>query len=377
VSAGAQSPTVLGPRALNRAMLARQLLLERRTDMSVAQALEHLVGMQAQIPAAPYAGLLARLANFEPEELSQMIESREAVRGSLMRVTLHLTTARDFLRLRAATQPVMERGFGGSPFAKRLAGADLEAVLTEGRRLIQQQPLSRAELRPLLADRWPELDPDSLAHAVSFRIPALHVPPRGLWQRSGQARITTVGAWLGSSIADEDEDPGETILRYLAAFGPATAADIRAWSGLTGLNEAVERLRPKPATYSDENGRELLDVTGAPLPQEDTPAPPRFLPEYDNVLVAYADRTRVIHDQQRRRVVQGLGRPPLLVDGWVRGWWKLERKGRKQATIVVEPFDEPLAKKDREAVREEALTMLETLAPGAATQGVEIGEPGT
>src|SRR4051812_320741 len=265
-------------------MLARQLLLERDRRLTPAEALEQLVGMQAQVPNAPYTGLHARLHDFDPHELAELIETREAVRGSLMRVTLHLVTARDFLTLRPTVQSVIERGlWKGSPFRHGLEGIDADALLAAGRELVEEEPRSRAELRPLLERRFPGRDPNDLVHAVSFLLPLIQVPPRGVWGKSGQARLTTAESWLGKPLAAATE-PDETILRYLNAL-------------------------PKQ-----------------PLPDPDTPAPPRFLPEFDNVLVAYQDRARVIRHEHRDRVVRNLGRPPLLVDGWVAGWWKVERE---------------------------------------------------
>ncbi len=356
---------MLGPRALNRAMLARQLLLEREPRLTAVEALEHLVGMQAQIPNAPYTGLHARLHDFDPHELADLIETREAVRGSLMRVTLHLVTARDFLTLRPAVQSVLERGlWKGSPFRHGLEGIDVDALLEAGRELVEEEPRSRAELRPLLGQRFPGRDPNDLAHAVSYLLPLIQVPPRGVWGKTGQPRLTTAESWLGKRPTATTE-PDETVVRYLRAFGPATVADVRAWSGLTGLTGAVERLRPRLTAYEDERGRELLDVRDLPLPDPETPAPPRFLPEFDNVLVAYQDRERVIRPEHREHVVRSLGRPPLLVDGWVAGWWKLEREGKGRVRIAVELF-ERLPANAKKAVAREAELVAGFLAPGTA-----------
>lgn len=359
---------VLSTRTLNRALLARQWLLARRTA-PVSDAIEHLVGMQAQIPSSPYIALWSRLVGFRHDDLGRLITDRAAVRASFVRATLHLITARDLVALDPVIRSMHARRFQASPFARGLHGIDVDALLDAGRAVLDERPRSMSELGPLLQARWPDCDPIDLAYAVHYLVPLVQVPPRGVWGSNARPAWTTAERWLGRPI-DGDPAPDETALRYLAAFGPATAGDFGAWSGLAGQRATFERLRPRLETFLDERGRELFDVPGAPLPDDEDDAPVRFLPEYDNALLAHADRSRILpveHDALMRR---SIGRPSVLVDGFVRAFWKLIREGDR-TILVIEPV-EPLAAGLRAAVEEEAAGLLAFVAADGLSREVRL-----
>jgi hypothetical protein len=365
------SGDVLTPRALNRALLQRQGLLAR-SDAPAIDMIEQLVGMQAQEPQNPYLALWSRLDGFDPAELSRLLAERHAVRAQLMRATIHLVSARDCLALHPITQPVLARTFT-SPWGKGLAGADVREVAAAGLELLAKRPRTRAELGALLAPRWPDADPKSLAHAVTFNTALVQVPPRGLWGETGQATWAPVETWLNREL-HPNPTTDEVVLRYLAAFGPATVADIRTWSGLTGLREVIERLRPQLRTFRDEQDGELFDLPGAPLPDPDTPAPPRFLPEYDNLVLSHADRSRMFNALgPGGPFPQGRAIGALLVDGFYGANWKLT-EGDGAATLTIDGFV-PQPGDEADAVDEilaEGTGLLEFLAPGASERRVEF-----
>ena len=353
----------LARRALNRALLARQLLLDRH-PLDAASAIERLGGMQAQEPQAPYLGLWSRLDPYDPQELAGLIATRQAVRGGLMRATIHLVTARDWHWLRPLLSPVLARLYTGSQFSKAAAAAGAEPELLTGlaRELLAEKPRTRAELGPLLAQRWPKADPAALAYAATITEPLIQVPPRGLWRQGGAARWTTASAWLGPP--PQDTPPADALIpRYLAAFGPATVADIQAWSGLTRLAEAVSRQRDQLVSYRDERGRELFDVPGAPLPDPSTAAPARFLPPFDNAILSHADRGRIVDPGHREFINRDRLLRTFLVDGFVAGTWQLDG-----GTLHIRPLH-PLPAAQRDAVAEEAGRLLAFLAPGASGTG--------
>ncbi len=363
---------VLDPRSLNRALLERQMLL-RRHRLPVLEAIERLVGMQAQVPRDPYVALWSRLDRFRPETLSRSIEDRRAVRMGLFRATLHLVTERDALVLRSTIDPAIQRLLHtGSPFGRRLEGLDVAELTAAATALLEQRPMTRAELGPLLHERWPDHDAGSLSYAVTYLLPLVQVTPRGLWGRSARSAFTTVEHWLGRPLAPS-EDPDELVERYLAAFGPSTVADVQAWSGMNAMRPVLERLRPRLRTFRDERGRELFDVPGAPLPDPGTAAPVRFLPEYDNAFLAHADRSRIVSEEDRKRMFK-LGWGPVLVDGFIAGRWKLERD-RDAATLFVEPYRRR-SRADRAAVSDEGTRLAGFLAEGVSLRDVRFLEKG-
>jgi hypothetical protein len=315
--------------------------------MPPLQAVERLVGLQAQVPRDPYVALWSRLDRFRPEPLSDAIAERRAVRMGLLRATLHLVTAVDATAIRPVVGPVMERVLHSqSPYGRAVDGIDPSELAGTAAAALAETPRTRADLGALLAQRWPSHDAASLAWAASYLLPMVQVPPRGLWKRSGPSAFTTMEAWLGRSDAGVGSSD-ELLMRYLAAFGPATAADARTWSGLTGITEVFGRLRPRLRTFRDERGRELLDVQDGALPDPDVSAPARFLPEYDNAFLSHADRSRIVADEVRKRsFAAGWGQ--VLVDGFIAARWR----DAKDGALDVEPYRR-LGAAERSAVEDE------------------------
>ncbi len=305
---------VLDVRALNRALLARQQLLARQ-PLAPSEVIERLVGLQAQAPAAPYVGLWTRLRDFRPEALSELLVERRAVRIALMRGTVHLVTARDALTLRPLVQPIFDRDLRvNSTYAAGLAGLDLAALARTARSLVDARPRTMAELRASLHERWPDRDAASLAYGARGLLPLVQVPPRGLWGLGGLPTLTTAEAWLGRPLAPRPSIGG-MVRRYLAAFGP----------------------------------------------------------EYDNLFVAHADRSRVLADADRGRLMldgrQIVG--TVLVDGFARGTWKVKRTGGR-AVLQVAPFRRMTAA-EASAVGQEAERLLEFTDAGVGAREVRIG----
>ncbi|MEV5831184.1 winged helix DNA-binding domain-containing protein [Spirillospora sp. NPDC052242] len=351
--------TVLDDRALNRATLARQLLLER-SGLPVPDAIAHLCGLQAQEPQEPFTGLWSRLRAFDPAALSAALTARTAVRTHLMRRTVHLVTAADALAWRARHHAMLRQRVLGV-YRRELAGVDLDDLAAAGRAVTAD---GRARTMTELVQALDRPVPSRRAVGemlVAALVPMVQAPPRGLWRTRAGVRNVSLASWLGRDADPLPPDPADPVgqalvRRYLASFGPASTADLRAWCGLAGLPAAVAAVRDELVAFRDERGRELLDLPGAPRPDPGTPAPVRFLPAFDNAILGYRDRSRIIDDAHRGLSVAG--ERAVLVDGRVAATWTLDA-----ATVTVTPLRR-LTAPDRTAVLDEGELLASFLTEG-------------
>jgi hypothetical protein len=360
---------VLTTRELNRATLARQMLLGREKTPAL-RAVERLAGLQAQLARPPFIGLWSRVAGFRPEQLTRLAHDRKVVRATLMRCTLHLVSTKDYQALRQTFQPMLTAAMR-AVFKHRAGDIDVERLKVTARACLDQRPQPFETLRTELARCYPDIDARALGYAVRTHLPLVQVPTDTRWGWPGAADFATAESWLGSPVHAQADAKG-LALRYLAAFGPASARDAMAWSGVGELQEAFAALRSRLRVFRDEKGRELLDLPQAPRPGGATPAPVRFLPDYDNLLLGHADRTRVISDEHRRRVatrnLQILA--TFLVDGIVSGTWRIERS-RTTARLLLTPFVD-VPRKARAELTTEGRALLAFCEPDAVTAEVRF-----
>lgn len=366
----------LSLRELNRATLARQLLLGR-AQSTVAAAVRQLVGLQAQIPGPPYLGLWSRLAGFTREALAQPLAAHELVRATFLRGTLHLCTAEAYAGFRSALQPMLTKGLQ-SVLRERMDGLDVAALAADARLALQDGPRTFTELRGFLAQRHPGLDERAMGYAVRMSLPLVQVPGPGAWGFASDAPFMLADVWLGRELGP-GQDAKELFRRYLAAFGPASPRDFQTWSGLSLDPGTVEELRPELRTFATEAGRELFDLKDAPLPDEDTPAPPRLLPEFDNLLLGHADRTRIVPEKYRPQIFLSAlrVRSTFLIDGFVHGAWRIERTKKKsdnRAVLVLEPFA-ALTRSQLQALTAEAEELVRFAEPDAQHHEVRSEGP--
>ena len=360
----------LSRRALNRATLARQMLLSRE-KVKPATAIERLAGMQAQLARPPFIGLWSRIEGFRRDSLTRAIERREVVRATMMRGTLHLVSREDFISFRPVLQPMLSQGMK-AVLRDRVNGLNVNALVAAARVCFDEAPCTFDALRGHLRARFPKLDERAMGYIVRMQLPLVQVPAAGaIWAYPAAADFAVAESWLDEKL-DGDDRPHTLALRYLAAFGPATLRDFQTWSALAAAPGLVEELRPKLRTFRDERGREVLDLPKAPRPDEEEEAPVRFLPEFDSLLLAFADRTRVIADEHRPLIyTKNLLVPAtFLVDGFAAGTWKIDRK-KKLARLAVKPFG-TLTKLARTALAQEGEALLRFVEEDAPAVSVEF-----
>jgi hypothetical protein len=365
-------PDTIDARALNRATLARQLLLEREALPAVA-VVERLAGLQAQDPGPPFVGLWTRIVGFEPDELRGALERFEVVRATTMRGTLHLLSAPDYLALRCTLQDALLASALGV-LGDRADHLDVDETLAAARELLAETPRTQAELRALLHERFPDANDRALGLVARYGVAMVMRPAEHPWSYARDSAFVLAADVLGAE-PDPAQRPEDLVRRYLAAFGPASATDVRTWSGVTGIGETVQALRDELVVLR-HGRRELFDLPDAPRPGPDVEAPVRFLPEFDNLLLSHADRTRVIADEHRPHVysknlrVKGT----FLVDGLVAGTWTVKRT-RKVATLTLTSFGRLTKATLRELTREgDGLARM--LEPQAEDVAVVTGSAG-
>ena len=362
--------SVVSARALGRATLARQMLLARETH-DVGDAVERLGALQAQLPRPPFVALWARLDGFTRDRLHDAVRARTVVRATMMRGTLHLVSARDFVRFRAALQPMLSAGMA-AVLRERFMTEFLAPVTDAARTRLAARPHTFEELRAELSRAFPDIDERALGYAVRMHVPLVQVPDESTeWGWDIGPPFALADAWLGTSVPEHDAAAlSAFVRRYLGAFGPATPADMQCWSGLKGLRATFDAMRGELVTLRDEHGRELFDLPDAPRPGDDVDAPPRFLPEFDSLVLAHDDRSRVIADAHRPLVVSKNLQvaATFLVDGVVAGTWKVTRV-RGVATLAATPFV-AVRKRDRATLEREGEALLRFVDPNARGHAV-------
>jgi uncharacterized protein YcaQ len=363
-------------RELNRATLARQMLLQREAIDPVA-AIERLAGLQAQYSPSPYIALWTRLADFRQDHLTQAVLARKVVKASLMRWTLHIASARDYPFLTRAIVEARTSVWARTAREIGLDTRDLHGKLLE----YVEQPRTLHDIVRFL-DGYVPPDPERfwtvIWHMASAHGWLVHAPPSGTWRYFGKNSYISAYRWLNIEPGQEpslQDAMLHLVRRYLAAFGPASRADVMQWSGLrrvSHVDEALETLGGEISVFADEDGKVLYDLADAPRPGGDIPAPVRFLPKWDNLLLAHDNRERVLPMAYRKTVIKVNGdvMPTFLVDGIVAGMWSIKRE-RATAVLSLEPLA-PLEPSARASLEEEGTALLRFVEPDASEYQVVI-----
>ena len=340
----AKEERVLTLRELNRALLERQMLLKRKR-LGVQEAVERLCALQAQYSLSPYIALWSRLTGFQRKQLTRALEEREVVKSTLFRITLHITSVRDYPYFAAAFLP---------------AAQEMTARVTPEQTAKLSRKVHAASKKPLTHEQLEALAAEEMGGRWRTRIlaPLLHLPPSGTWRFWGTPTLLGMKTWLGVDLPDREEGAKRIVERHLAAFGPATQQDLLRFAGVRvgDLRPGLEQLELR--AFRDERGRKLLDLPRAPLPDGETPAPIRFLPKWDSSILAYAppERTRILPEKFRSTVIRKNGDvlPTVLVDGFVAATWNIDRK----RGLEIEPLRR-LTKAERAEIDEEGERLVE------------------
>ena len=351
-------------RELNRAALARQCLLERQKT-GVVDAVDRLGGLQAQEPRPPFVALWSRLEGFERDELGAALRKGQILRAMLFRATLHLVSRKRYAALRPTLDDVMTRAMTGA-LKGRDEGLDLAKVLPAAEKLVGKAPRTFNELRAELSSKFPKVNERALGYAVRTQLPLAMVATDDAWAFPRDAAFAPAGVRL------RKPDLEQLVLFHLGAFGPASVADVQRWSGVKDLKPVLDGLREQLVTFKDGR-RELFDLPDAPRPGEDVEAPPRFLADFDSLVLAHDDRTRLIADKHKPKIASRNLRIPAMVlwDGFAAGTWKIERK-RGVATVTVTPFAK-LPRGAAKAIEPEALALAGFAEPEAKSHAFSVG----
>jgi len=354
-------------RELNRATLARQMLLARE-KRPVVKAVEHLLGLQAQLPRPPFTGLWSRLQDFSRADLSTAVNKRTVVRATSMRGTIHLMTAADFLKFRGCLQPSLDAGMQAI-LRERTDALDMPALLAAARAYFATAHTFE-DARDHLVSKFPRGDQRAMGYVARMSVPLVQVPSADRWAYPARADFIRADTWLGKPVT-ACGSLAPFVLRYLSAYGPSTVKDAQAWTGLANLEPVFATLGGTLVTLPGPSGRPLYDLSDAPRPDADTPAPVRFLPEWDSVIVTRADERVVARADRPRVFLPGLRVAALvLVDGMAAATWKVSATSTR-ATLQVETF-KPWAAAVRREVATEGEALLRFVEPAVKTYDLKV-----
>mgnify|MGYP003577417679 CR=1 FL=1 len=361
-------PERLSTRALNRATLARQMLLER-SDRGIADSVEFLGGLQAQQSNDPYIGLWSRLNGFRHEDLTALIVDKTLLRATSMRGTLHLHTIRDMVGFRALVQPFLSAQWK-SNFLRRFGTEDQKAVQKAGRRLLDKGPMTAGALNKALKEKFQSAEPIALSSLLQLSETLIQIPPTRIWGTGSAPILTRIENWIGE-VPKPVLSRVDLVRRYIRGFGPASVNDMQIWCRLTKLSAEFESIKDELVTFEDENERTLYDFPDAPRPDADTPAPVRFLPLYDNVYLGYDDRTRMLNDDTVHLVnLFQAFKPAVLVDGTVSAGWTVTTK--KDAALLEIDLYRKMTKRELKDIEAEGQSFVRFMSEGAETYDVTL-----